>query len=81
MILPYQILISRRKILRLKTFNEILKDKENKDNQNENDNQDNSDNENMDEELKFFISSVVIYKRFESFLNLSLSFPNHCLLL
>ena len=40
----------------VKTFNEILKDKENKDNQNENDNQDNSDNENIDEELKFFIS-------------------------
>jgi hypothetical protein len=40
----------------VKTFNEILKDKENKDNQNENDNQDNSDNENINEELKFFIS-------------------------
>ncbi len=46
----------KKKKYSVKTFNEILKDKENKDNQNENDNQDNSDNENMDEELKFFIS-------------------------
>ena len=46
----------KKKKYSLKTFNEILKDKENKDNQNENDNQDNSDNENIEEELKFFIS-------------------------
>ena len=46
----------KKKKYSVKTFNEILKDKEKKDNQNENDNQDNSDNENMDEELKFFIS-------------------------
>ena len=46
----------KKKKYSVKTFNEILKDKENKDNQNENDNQDNSDNENMDKELKFFIS-------------------------
>ena len=46
----------KKKKFSVKTFNEILKDKENKDNQNENDNQDNSDNENIDEELKFFIS-------------------------
>ena len=46
----------KKKKYSLKTFNEILKDKENKDNQNENDNQDNSDNENIKEELKFFIS-------------------------
>ena len=46
----------KKKKYSVKTFNEILKDKENKNNQNENDNQDNSDNENMDEELKFFIS-------------------------
>ena len=46
----------KKKKYSVKTFNEILKDKENKDNQNESDNQDNSDNENMDEELKFFIS-------------------------
>ena len=46
----------KKKKYSLKTFNEILKDKENKDNQKENDNQDNSDNENIDEELKFFIS-------------------------
>ena len=46
----------KKKKYSVKTFNEILKDKENKDNQNENDNQDNSNNENMDEELKFFIS-------------------------
>lgn len=46
----------KKKKYSVKTFNEILKDKENKDNQNENDNQDNSDNENIDEELKFFIS-------------------------
>ena len=46
----------KKKKYSLKTFNEILKDKENKDNQNENDNQDNSDNENINEELKFFIS-------------------------
>ena len=46
----------KKKKYSVKTFNEILKDKENKDNQNENENQDNSDNENMDEELKFFIS-------------------------
>ena len=46
----------KKKKFSVKTFNEILKDKENKDNQNENDNQDNSDNENIKEELKFFIS-------------------------
>ena len=46
----------KKKKYSVKTFNEILKDKENKDNQNENDNQDNSDNENIKEELKFFIS-------------------------
>ena len=46
----------KKKKFSVKTFNEILKDKENKDNQNENDNQDNSDNENINEELKFFIS-------------------------
>ena len=46
----------KKKKYSVKTFNEILKDKENKDNQKESDNQDNSDNENMDEELKFFIS-------------------------
>ncbi len=46
----------KKKKYSVKTFNEILKDKENKDNQNENDNQDNPDNENIDEELKFFIS-------------------------
>lgn len=46
----------KKKKYSVKTFNEILKDKENKDNQNENDNQDNSDNENIDEELQFFIS-------------------------
>ena len=46
----------KKKKYSVKTFNEILKDKENKDNQNEIENQDNSDNENMDEELKFFIS-------------------------
>lgn len=46
----------KKKKYSVKTFNEILKDKENKDNQNENDNQDNSDSENIDEELKFFIS-------------------------
>ncbi len=46
----------KKKKYSVKTFNEILKDKENKDNQNKNDNQDNSDNENIDEELKFFIS-------------------------
>ena len=46
----------KKKKYSVKTYNEILKDKENKDNQNENDNQDNSDNENIDEELKFFIS-------------------------
>ena len=46
----------KKKKYSVKTFNEILKDKENKDNQNENDNQDNSDNENIEEELKFFIS-------------------------
>ena len=46
----------KKKKYSVKTFNEILKDKENKDNQNENENQDNSDNENIDEELKFFIS-------------------------
>ena len=46
----------KKKKYSVKTFNEILKDKENKDNQNENDNQDNSDNENINEELKFFIS-------------------------
>ena len=46
----------KKKKYSVKTFNEILKDKEKKDNQNENDNQDNSDNENIDEELKFFIS-------------------------
>ena len=46
----------KKKKYSVKTFNEILKDKENKDNQKENDNQDNSDNENIDEELKFFIS-------------------------
>lgn len=46
----------KKKKYSVKTFNEILKDKENKDNQNENDNQDNSGNENIDEELKFFIS-------------------------
>ena len=46
----------KKKKYSVKTFNEILKDKENKDNQNENDNQDNSNNENIDEELKFFIS-------------------------
>jgi hypothetical protein len=42
----------KKKKFSVKTFNEILKDKENKDNQNKNDNQDNSNNE----ELKFFIS-------------------------
>ena len=46
----------KKKKYSVKTFNEILKDKQNKDNQNENDNQDNSDNENIEEELKFFIS-------------------------
>jgi len=46
----------KKKKYSVKTFNEILKDKEKKDNQNENDNQDNSDNENIDEELEFFIS-------------------------
>ena len=46
----------KKKKYSVKTFNEILKDNENKDNQNENDNQDNPDNENIDEELKFFIS-------------------------
>ena len=46
----------KKKKYSVKTFNEIIKDKENKDNQNENDNQDNSDNENINEELKFFIS-------------------------
>ena len=46
----------KKKKYSVKTFNEILKDKENKYNQNENDNQDNSDNENIEEELKFFIS-------------------------
>ena len=46
----------KKKKYSVKTFNEILKDKENKDNQNENDNQNNSDNENINEELKFFIS-------------------------
>ena len=46
----------KKKKYSVKTFNKILKDKENKDNQNENDNQDNSDNENINEELKFFIS-------------------------
>lgn len=46
----------KKKKYSVKTFNEILKDKENKDNQNENDNQDNSDNENINEELKFIIS-------------------------
>ena len=46
----------KKKKYSVKTFNEILKDKENKDNQNENDNQDNSDNENIEEELEFFIS-------------------------
>ena len=46
----------KKKKYSVKTFNEILKDKENKDNQNGNDNQDNSDNENINEELKFFIS-------------------------
>ena len=46
----------KKKKYSVKTFNEILKDKENKDNQNENDNQDDSDNENIKEELKFFIS-------------------------
>lgn len=46
----------KKKKYSVKTFNEILKDKENKDNQNENDNQDNSENENINEELKFFIS-------------------------
>jgi len=46
----------KKKKYSVKTFNEILKDKEKKDSQNENDNQDNSDNENIDEELKFFIS-------------------------
>ena len=46
----------KKKKYSVKTFNEILKDKENKDNQNENDNQDSSDNENIEEELKFFIS-------------------------
>lgn len=46
----------KKKKYSVKTFNEILKDKENKDNQNENDDQDNSDNENINEELKFIIS-------------------------
>ena len=46
----------KKKKYSVKTFNEILKDKENKDKQNENDNQNNSDNENIEEELKFFIS-------------------------
>jgi len=46
----------KKKKYSVKTFNEILKDKENKYNQNKNDNQDNSDNENINEELKFFIS-------------------------
>jgi len=46
----------KKKKYSVKTFNEILKDKENKDNHKENDNQDNSDNENINEELKFFIS-------------------------
>ena len=46
----------KKKKYSIKTFNEILKDKENKDNQNENDNQDNSDNENINKELKFIIS-------------------------
>ena len=46
----------KKKKYSVKTFNEILKDKENKNKQNENDNQDNSDNENINEELKFIIS-------------------------
>ena len=46
----------KKKKYSVKTFNEILEDKENKNNQNENDNQDNSDNENINEELKFFVS-------------------------
>ena len=46
----------KKKKYSVKTFNEILKDKENKDNQNKNDNQDNSGNENIEEELEFFIS-------------------------
>ena len=46
----------KKKKFSVKTFNEILKDKENKNNQEENDNQDNSDNENINEELKFFVS-------------------------
>ena len=46
----------KKKKYSVKTFNEILEDKENKDNQNENGNQGNSDNENINEELKFIIS-------------------------
>ena len=46
----------KKKKYSVKTFNEILKDTENKDPHNEHDNQDNSDNENIEEELKFFIS-------------------------
>ena len=46
----------KKKKFSIKTFNEILKDKENKNNQNENDNQNNSDNENINQELKFIIS-------------------------
>ena len=46
----------KKKKYSVKTFNEILKDKENNNNTNENENRDNSDNENIDEELKFFIS-------------------------
>lgn len=46
----------KKKKYSVKTFNEILEDKESKDNQDENDNQGNSDNENINEELKFIIS-------------------------
>ena len=69
----------KKKKYSVKTFNEILKDKENKDNQNENDNQDNSDNENINEELKFiiFLSGIFIhfdrYSRLFSAVVLSIS--------
>ena len=46
----------KKKKYSVKTFNEILKDKENNNNTNENENRDNSDNENINEKLKFIIS-------------------------
>ena len=47
----------KKKKYSVKTFNEILKDKENKDNQNENENQDQSSDEKINEEFNQFIIS------------------------